>query len=319
MQPIYLGEATAALRRIFLYLVDVTDGFTPETAEAGGQPNYSLNGVYVGNTAGILVVVDAANQPGCYYVTLSAAEIAAPGKLLVRYKSAATRECVATAHVSTPLSTYFGTVVADAGNLDFLFRTDLGAIPDIRDSQLVMLTGVTAKQTSSVNFYNAATGFITIFIPLAAVPAAGDTFVILPAAFNSRTAMATDMTGLVTTVGVAGAGLAAITGTMALDATVAKAAQFVAETAAVNDAAATTSSFITTLASVIDNFYVGAEMSFTTGPLTTAPPVGIASYVGAERRVTLMRPLPVAPANGNAFVVERDIAATLSVSQNIGV
>jgi len=38
MQKFFLSESTAARMRVFLHLVDATDGLTPETGEAAGQP-----------------------------------------------------------------------------------------------------------------------------------------------------------------------------------------------------------------------------------------------------------------------------------------
>lgn len=84
-----LSEATAARRRAPIgVLVDATDGFTPETGEAAGQPQISKNGAAFGNTAATLVAVGN----GLYYVELSAAELDTPGKIFLRYKSANTRE-----------------------------------------------------------------------------------------------------------------------------------------------------------------------------------------------------------------------------------
>lgn len=82
------SEGTAARRRAWVYLVDVSDGLTPETGEAGGQPQISKNGAAWGNTSATLT--DVGN--GTYYVELTAAELDTLGKVFIRYKSANTAE-----------------------------------------------------------------------------------------------------------------------------------------------------------------------------------------------------------------------------------
>lgn len=88
MQEFKLSEGTAARRRFYLHLVDATDGITPETGEAAGQPQISKNGAAFANTSATLTSVGN----GAYYVELTAAELDTLGKILVRYKSAATAE-----------------------------------------------------------------------------------------------------------------------------------------------------------------------------------------------------------------------------------
>lgn len=74
------------------------------------------------------------------------------------------------------------------------------------------------------------------------------------------------------------------------------------EVATVNDAAATTTVFVTTLASAVTNFYKGAAIVFTTGALTGQ--LGqILSYNGSTKAVTLQSALTSAPVNGVAFRV----------------
>ncbi len=82
------SEATAVRRRFWLYLVDATDGLTAETGEAAGQPQISKNGAAFGNTSATLTHIGN----GTYYVELTAGEIDTLGKIMVRFKSAATAE-----------------------------------------------------------------------------------------------------------------------------------------------------------------------------------------------------------------------------------
>jgi len=96
MQSFQVRCRIDAQRRLFLFLVDASDGMTPELGEAGGQPQISKNGAPFVNTAGILVAIGN----GAYYVELNQAEVDTLGWILVRYKSANTAEFQGIAHVS---------------------------------------------------------------------------------------------------------------------------------------------------------------------------------------------------------------------------
>lgn len=85
------NDATATRRRVYFQLVDATDYVTPETGEAGGQPQISVDGGSWTNT-GIGVLVDIGN--GRYYAVLTQTIIMAAGtNIQTRYKSANTAEC----------------------------------------------------------------------------------------------------------------------------------------------------------------------------------------------------------------------------------
>lgn len=83
-----LSEATAAQRRVPIHLVDATDGITPETGEATGQPQISKNGGAFANTTATLTAIGN----GAYYVELTATELNTVGFIVVRFKSANTAE-----------------------------------------------------------------------------------------------------------------------------------------------------------------------------------------------------------------------------------
>lgn len=83
-----LSEATAVRRRFYLHLVDATDGKTPETGEAAGQPEISKNGAAFASTSARLTAIG----DGSYYVELTTGEIDTLGKVIVRFKSAETCE-----------------------------------------------------------------------------------------------------------------------------------------------------------------------------------------------------------------------------------
>jgi hypothetical protein len=86
----FANQATAAKRRVFFDCRDATDGLTPETGEAGGQPQISTNGGSWTNT-GIGVLVAIGN--GRYYAELTQSAVATAGDLIeTRFKSANTVE-----------------------------------------------------------------------------------------------------------------------------------------------------------------------------------------------------------------------------------
>lgn len=83
-----LSEAMAARRRFPVFAVDATDGLTPETGEAAGQPQISKVGGAWANTSATLTAIGN----GAYYVELLATELDTLGLFQIRYKSAATAE-----------------------------------------------------------------------------------------------------------------------------------------------------------------------------------------------------------------------------------
>lgn len=95
MQKIKSNEPTAELRRLYFFLVDASDGKTPETGEAGGQPSFSVNGdEYTNTTSTLVAIIDNGTNYGDYYVELSQEEVNVdPGSVILgRYKSANTAE-----------------------------------------------------------------------------------------------------------------------------------------------------------------------------------------------------------------------------------
>lgn len=101
MTRFWQSESTAARRRFDVFLVDATDGLTPETGEAAGQPQISKNGGAWSNTTATLTAIGN----GAYYVELTATELDTLGGVQVRYKSANTAEFNAIARVEPqPLS-----------------------------------------------------------------------------------------------------------------------------------------------------------------------------------------------------------------------
>ncbi len=89
--PVFANQATASKRTVvFNLIVDATDFTTPETGEAGGQPQISVDGAAWSNT-GIGVLVAIGN--GGYYAVVTQAAVATAGVTIhTRYKSANTAE-----------------------------------------------------------------------------------------------------------------------------------------------------------------------------------------------------------------------------------
>ena len=79
----------------------------------------------------------------------------------------------------------------------------------------------------------------------------------------------------------------------------------VVEEATVNDAAATTTSFVTTLPSAVDNFYIDVSLVFIGGVLAgqSRP---ILSYDGPTKTIVLDEALTSAPADGVGFIITSD-------------
>lgn len=125
------NEATAAVRRFPVYLVDATDGITPETGEVGGQPQISKAGGPWVNTSNLLVALGN----GAYYVELTAAELDTLGIIQVRYSSAETAEfnmdgeVLANAVLSNPAAPI--TVTDAASGLETIKLQILQRITDI--------------------------------------------------------------------------------------------------------------------------------------------------------------------------------------------
>lgn len=116
MLDINTSEGSASLRRVPMWLVG-SDGTTPPTTQAGGQPqiNWLPRGTATVNTAATLSAVSV--NAGEYYVELSASEVSCPGVAAVHYRSA----------TALPNSTYFKLVRFDSNDS---VRFGLFALPN---------------------------------------------------------------------------------------------------------------------------------------------------------------------------------------------
>jgi hypothetical protein len=83
------SSATAAYRRVYLHLVDATDGITPETGIAAATAMLSVNGAAAAASTNNIVEIDAGDLPGAYYLELTAAELGTLGTIRGGFKAAA--------------------------------------------------------------------------------------------------------------------------------------------------------------------------------------------------------------------------------------
>lgn len=95
MQEIMLNEPNARYRRILIYLVDVTDGFTPETGitASAGEIKIAKLGATTpthANHAGTLTELGL----GLYYYTFAVAECNTTGVVSFNFTDAAARAFV---------------------------------------------------------------------------------------------------------------------------------------------------------------------------------------------------------------------------------
>lgn len=99
MMILALNEATAARRRLPVYLVDATDGVTPETGVtfSAGEIKVSANGAAQANHVGTVTEVGL----GLYYYECDATEVATEGFLSIIVTKTGVRTFHAMAQVRT--------------------------------------------------------------------------------------------------------------------------------------------------------------------------------------------------------------------------
>jgi len=222
------NEATATRRRVYFHLVDVTDGLTPETGEAGGQPQVATNGGAWTDT-GIGTLSHIGN--GRYYADLTQTLVATAGDSIeTRFKSANTAETPGdsvrvvafdpydavrlgvTALPNAAADAAGGLPISDAGGLDLDGVLD-AAVSTRQPSGAVDLnadqSGVTIGTVSTLTGHTAQTGdsFARLGAPAGASVSAD------VAAVKVQTAdIETDTQDLQTQIGTAGAGLTDVGG-----------------------------------------------------------------------------------------------------------
>lgn len=91
--PVLANQATASKRTVCFFLVDASDLSTPETGEAGGQPQISVDvGAWTDTGIGTLSAISSGTN-GEYCAVVTQATVATTGVTIrTRYKSANTAE-----------------------------------------------------------------------------------------------------------------------------------------------------------------------------------------------------------------------------------
>lgn len=150
------SEATAALRRIPIYLVDATDGFTPETGVTTPTIDISKNGAIQSTGGGSWSEIG----DGLYYYTATASEIDTLGFLNVRViKSGVSREFAGIAQIvafnpyvalalestSQSLDTKIDAIQADLDDPD-QFKADVSALSLEATSQSILADLLVVKK-----------------------------------------------------------------------------------------------------------------------------------------------------------------------------
>ena len=156
MYPVEIlkSEATAARRRVPVWLVDATDGVTAETG-VSGTPRISKNGGASAAATNAITEVDATNMPGLYYAELTAGEVDTLGQVLISFKTAATAQWHGSAKIvafdphdavrmglgalpNAAADAAGGLPISDAGGLDI--DTKLAATNEITAARMGALT-----------------------------------------------------------------------------------------------------------------------------------------------------------------------------------
>lgn len=157
MQIVKQGVATP----VYVYLVDLTDGFTPETSVTSPTVYLSKNGGSAAVPSSLSwAEVDGTNMPGWYVLTLSVTDTNTPGPLGIdAYKSAVSRHFAAVVLVqSFSQSDIYAkadsvyTVVASSGAV--VGASSRAAIVDDTWDELLSghtITGSTGKQLSTAS------------------------------------------------------------------------------------------------------------------------------------------------------------------------
>jgi hypothetical protein len=177
------NDTTAAHRRIFFDLRG-TDGITPQTGEANGQPQIAINGGAWTNT-GIGLLTSVGN--GRYYADLTQTVVATAGTLIeTRYKSANTAECPGDSVqvvAFDPNIAFSGT--AAAGTPNGLATQDANG----RVATYLNLSGYVIEDTGTVEVAGSPT--FGVYFDGSGSPKAGDLIAATSGALNGQVAYVT--------------------------------------------------------------------------------------------------------------------------------
>jgi len=170
-----VSEPVAARRRFPLYLVDATDGITPETGEAAGQPQVDKNGGGWVNTTATLTAIGN----GHYYVELTATELDTLGYFAVRYKSAAMAEANGIGQVEDAGAIRSGTAQASAVGYITL-DASASAVDDFYNGDIVVIVqGTGSKQAREITDYTGSNKRAAVTPDWAVIPSTDSVFILV--------------------------------------------------------------------------------------------------------------------------------------------
>jgi len=272
MFQVKLSEATAARRRIPVLLVDITDGFTPETGVVTPTINLSKNGATVASGAGTWTEIGN----GQYYYEFTTGEVDTLGWVSVNIEKAT---------VSRDYNAVVQIMAYDA--LDSV-RLGLTALPNAAAGAAGGLP--TGNASGQVTVAATATGALT-----------STSF-----AANSLTAsaLATDAVQEVVN-GVWDEPYASHTtaGTMGKLLDILRKSNYVTEgTVSASGSPANTTVYFRTSLTGADNFFTSQTLLFVSGTLA-GQAMNISTFTSTNGVVTSTDPLTTTPTAGDAFVV----------------
>jgi hypothetical protein len=275
-------ESVASQRVVPIWCVG-SDGTTPATGEAGGQPQFMVGGAFQGNTTATLSAWSAA--AGQYYVTLTQAECATLGPGVVRYNSANALETetpVLFVAANSYNSQDLGLDGVNVASFDAGAITAAAIATNAIDADAIAANAITSAKiaTDAIGTAQIAAGTYS------GVTVGTDTL-----ANSVRSNIAADVWNEVLTetthsvVDSAGRRLRAL-GSIT--------------TSHVSQVAPSASVFSTALSAATDNWFSNKILTFTSGDLAGQARV-IFSYEGATRSITFDEPLTAAPADNDTF------------------
>lgn len=180
MQTLFQNDYDPTRRRVHLQLFG-TDGVSPATTEAGGQPSLSLGGNAPATAnCGVLVAVDAAK--GLYYTELTLAGTAVRGRARVIYGSATA--AVVDELIEVIPHPYLHDGVAQAGGSGSITLAGAASAVDsiYRGGYVRIVAGVGVGQVRQITDYVGATRLATVDRDWVTQPDATSEYVVEPGA-----------------------------------------------------------------------------------------------------------------------------------------
>jgi hypothetical protein len=176
---LYYEDYKSERRQVLVDLRLSSDGHSPATAEAGGQPTYSVNGAAYASTSAVLVADDA--SLGMYVLTFTAAELGTLGTLRLKYDSANTDPYFMEFEVAPNPYLHDGTAQTGTASTITLAAGAAAADDDAYDNGVVWIyDGLGANQMRGVAAYVAATRVVTTDKDWTVTPDNTSKYLVLP-------------------------------------------------------------------------------------------------------------------------------------------